>query len=782
MAISRRDFLAGTAGATIGFGLGALSHQFPLAPPQVGPDWRPGKETFRPSTCMLCPAHCGIQGRLVDGELSRIDGNPLHPVSRGGLCPKGRAGIQMLYHPGRLRGPVERIGPPGSEEFRSISWEEASGRVATAIRSARGSANPGTIEFLAGNTTGVMKEVVSMFCRTCGTDRILVDDYRDGSADVMQLCQGIDTPPAFDLAGSDLVLSFGASLAESWWSLPLAAGARGSEAGSDARWIQADVRMSRSAAGADQWIPVHPGTYGTLALGIAYLILKEGLYDADTVSRHVLGWEDWTGDDGIMHAGFRTLALRHGPPDMVAARTGVPPRTLAGLAKSFGTARRPVAVWDHAVSWRAGGLSDALAIHALNILVGGLNRPGGVLIQPTLPLSGEHMPGTLSAGGPELSNAALTSTTWPSEEGADASPSPQVLFLYQSNPVASNPNADEVRRALSKIPLVVSFSPFLDQTARHADLILPDHVYLERWQDAPSPSTVPFPVWGIVQPVTPPIHDTRATGDVMLDLIARLDGSNSAAGRFSSVERMVRARGQALAGAHRGSAFVEPIRREELRQLEERGWWLPHGEEENSYWDSMLAAGGWFDPFYDYHDRSGASRHPDGKVWIFPAEARRRLGDSGESLAEGFLPIRTGPVQDDHAKNPYPLQMVPFRVQTLASGGTPLMPWLLENLGVLTGNRWETWIEVNPETATEHEILQGQRVRVESRVGAFEAAVKVFPGAQPGVINVPYGLHTSVSGWGNPRGSNPLRAVGKSVDPVTGLPDWYSTRVRLVPV
>jgi anaerobic selenocysteine-containing dehydrogenase len=71
-------------------------------------------------------------------------------------------------------------------------------------------------------------------------------------------------------------------------------------------------------------------------------------------------------------------------------------------------------------------------------------------------------------------------------------------------------------------------------------------------------------------------------------------------------------------------------------------------------------------------------------------------------------------------------------------------------------------------------------VRIESRIGGFEAVVRVFPGAQPGVVNVPYGLHTRVEGWGEPNGANPLAATGRDVDPVSGMPDWHSTRVRLV--
>ena len=780
MATSRRDFLAGAAGAGVGFGLGAFSHQFPFPPPQVGPDWRPGKETFVPSTCLLCPAHCGIRARLVDGVFTRIDGNPLHPVSEGGLCPKGRAGIQLLYHPGRLKGPLRRVGPPGSDAFEPISWESAVDQVAAALRSARSAGEPGSVEWLVGDASGVMGELVSAFCRAYGTSRVTVDDYRDGAADVLRLCQGIAAPPAYDLGASDLVVSFGAGLAEAWWAFPQAARARDAERGRGPRWVQVDVRLSRTAAGADQWIPVRPGSYGTLALGLAYLIAKEGLYDADAVSSRVSGWEDWTDDTGTRHVGYRTLVLRHGRPDDVSARTGVPVARLVELAKAFGTARSPVAVWDQAVSWRSGGLADALAIHTLNILTGRLNRPGGVLVQPTLSLPGP-LDGA-AADSLDLSKAALTSTSWPLTAREGGAPATRVLFLYHSNPVASTPRSEEVRQALAKVPLVVSFSPFFDESARYASLVLPDHTYLERWQDALAPAAVAFPVWGVVQPVTKPIHDTRATGDVILDLAARLGGEVNAWSRWSSVEQIVRERGQALAGAHRGSAFVETFRRQELRELEGRGWWLPHGQPTEEYAETILESGGWFDPIYDYHDRSGVSQHRDGRVWLFPAEARRRLQGSAEPLAEGFLPIPAASASADGADKAFPLRLVPFRVLTLASGGTALMPWLLEHLGVLTGQAWETWAEVHPKTAGELGLQSGQRVRVESQAGAFEATLRLFRGAQPGVVSVPYGLHTRVDGWGEPRGANPLVAVGRRTDPATGLPDWYSTRVRLTPV
>jgi hypothetical protein len=176
--------------------------------------------------------------------------------------------------------------------------------VTAALRSARSEGEAGSVEWLVGDVTGVMGELVSAFCRAYGTSRISVDDYRDGAADVLRLCQGIAAPPAYDLGDSDLVVSFGAGLAEAWWALPQAARARDAEPGRGPRWVQVDVRLSRTAAGADQWIPVRPGSYGALALGLAYLIAKEGLYDADAVSSRVSGWEDWTDDAGTRQVGY----------------------------------------------------------------------------------------------------------------------------------------------------------------------------------------------------------------------------------------------------------------------------------------------------------------------------------------------------------------------------------------------------------------------------------------------------------------------------------------------
>ena len=775
MAIDRREFLAGIGGFGLGLGLGGVSHWLPLAPPRVGPDWAPGVESFISSTCTLCPAHCGIRGRLMDGRLVGIAGNPLHPVSRGGLCAKGVAGLQILYHPARLTGPVERTGPPGSGEFKPVTWDYALDLVATRLGELRDQGKSQSLMWLSGRTSGLMGDLVRHFARVYGTPHLIPDDYPDGASEVLRLSQGIDSPPAFDLTSSDYVLSFGVPLFEAWSGMPQAAAARDAVPGP--RWVQVDVRHSRTAAGSDDWLAVRPGTYGLLALGFAYVILKEGIYDAERVSENVVGLEDAIDENGQSIPGFRSLVVRHGRTEQVAQRTGVPPETIIRIAKELGSARASVAVWDHAVSWRSGGLADALAIHALNILVGAIDRPGGTLVQPALPVPPAFGGQTTNAVPPPSSS--FTRANWAALIGGESTPPPEALFMYYSNPVGSSPNGEDVVKALARIPLVVSFSPFLDESARHANLVLPDCTYLERWQDAPSPAAIPISVWSVVQPMIEPLHDTRSTGDVILDLGARLGGEIAASMPASSFEELVVARGKVLAGVQRGGVFDDELSRMELRELESRGWWVPHGQSESEFWQAVRERGGWFDPYYDYHDRSMFSRFDDGKARLFSLEARRRIGQSASEIAGGALPFEL-PQGEGNAS--HALVLNPYRVMTLASGGTALLPWLLENLGVMTGNAWETWIEINPETAREHDLDDGRMVRVESALGHFDARVRVFAGAQPGVVNVPYGLHTSAEGWGEVKGANPLQAVGNRLDATTGLPDWYSTRARVVPI
>lgn len=150
---------------------------------------------------------------------------------------------------------------------------------------------------------------------------------------------------------------------------------------------RSDTRFSRTAAWAHEWVGVRPGTHAVLALGIAYVLINEELYDADFVARYVSGFEDRTDEAGRVQPGYRSLVQRNYRTEEVSAITGVPVERIVALAKAFGEEHPSVAVCGPDVLLAPDGLLAGLAVHSLNVLAGNINQPGGVLFGEDPPLS-----------------------------------------------------------------------------------------------------------------------------------------------------------------------------------------------------------------------------------------------------------------------------------------------------------------------------------------------------------------------------------------------------------
>jgi anaerobic selenocysteine-containing dehydrogenase len=296
-----------------------------------------------------------------------------------------------------------------------------------------------------------------------------------------------------------------------------------------------DTRFSMTAAKADEWLPVRPGTDAALALGIAHVIVRDGLQDQAFLRDHGFGFEDWVDESGHRHEGFRTMILRDYKPSSVAARTGVSEEKITRIAHEFGNARPAIAMGDRGVSRYPNGLYTRWSIHCLNALVGNIDQPGGILTPPEIPFTplpslvadpvAEHGRTRPRIDGAGTADAPLATSAVHRLPDAIRSGEPypvKAAFLYHANPLFSLPAALRMREALDRVPFVVSFSPYLDESALASDLVLPDHIFLERWQDDPTPRNVGFPVLGIRRPARAPLYDTRATSDVLFALAKAL--------------------------------------------------------------------------------------------------------------------------------------------------------------------------------------------------------------------------------------------------------------------
>jgi anaerobic selenocysteine-containing dehydrogenase len=652
------------------------------------------------------------------------------------------------------------------------------------LRAVREAGRPEALALLSGYCAGTMVDVWGQFLRAFGSPNHVRDEYADGTDTIMALAHGIPRAPGYDLDRAGLVLSFGAPLFESWWSpvQALAAfGGRGSDEGGRPRFVQVDTRFSRTAAATQEWVGVRPGTHAALALGIAYVLIRDELIDDRFVAERVSGFEDFTDARGRTRDGYRSLVMSNYRTEEVSGVTGVSVERITSLARAFARTRPAVAVCGSDVMRSPDGLLAGLAVHSLNVLVGNISRAGGVMFgdePPLEPLPEPILDATARAG---LKRQPIGSLEVPFEGGdrplrfaetiARSSESRvETLLLYYANPLESSARPDLWREALDRIPFVVSFSPFLDETSGYADVILPDLLAYERWQDAPTPASYPYPVWGVARPLVEPQEGGIHTGDVVLALARDLGGSVADSLPFGGFEDLLKARARGLFSTRRGMILGDEFELRHHRQMEQRGWWLPEHSDFERFWEELVERGGWVDLFYDDTDPSRVSRRPDGRIALMPEELLRFL-DADGLMGAPFSPVSRTSLA---AAVEFPLRLIPYRLSTLASGTLALERWLVEQPSLLPEVFWIPWVEVSSGTASELGVADGTMVWVVSARDRYRARLKIYPGTAPGTVCAPYRLR-------HPDGSqaNPLRLLDDSRDPLTGLSAWFTTQIRL---
>jgi len=135
--------------------------------------WNRGEERLVSSTCLQCPGRCGIRVRVFEGRAVKIEGNPQHPLNRGGLCPKGQAGLQVLYDPDRIPGPMRKIGGRSSTEWEAISWNEALDVLTRRLADLRDAGRSEALLLMGGRFPGHMRELLERFARAYGTPNLV---------------------------------------------------------------------------------------------------------------------------------------------------------------------------------------------------------------------------------------------------------------------------------------------------------------------------------------------------------------------------------------------------------------------------------------------------------------------------------------------------------------------------------------------------------------------------------------------------------------------------------
>jgi anaerobic selenocysteine-containing dehydrogenase len=819
LGLNRRNFIKFLVGGTVGVHLTPLPWKLidDVAIWTQNWSWVPvpakGKFTQANTLCTLCPGSCGISVRKVDERPVHIAGQENYPINSGSICPLGAGGLQLLYNENiRFTSPMKRVGPKGSGQFERISWEEALKILSDKIKELRHQQKPETLAAIDGNPAGSsMSLLIQRFLEAVGSPHYLtIPSAEDTYAMANLLMQGHAGSPAYDLENADFILSFGCGLLEGWgapgrvlhaWSLW-----RQESLKSKVKIIQIEARASNTASKADQWMAITPGTETALALGLAHVLVKQGLYHKEFVEHFTFGFNDWTGPDNQNHMGFKRLVLEKYAPETVARITGLKAEEIVNLAIGFSQARAPLALCGKGKAHLNGNLFEYMAIQALNALRGNINQPGGSLVLDPLPLKAwpDIKPDAIAKNGlqkPRLDQAGSPSYPFtPSlihklSEAIQKSSKPVIdtLLIFSANPVYTLPGNATFKQALPKIPFIVSFSPYQDETALSADLILPDHTYLEKMEDRVSPTGLPYPLYGLTQPIIKPLYDTRQSGDVLIKLAGLLGNSVKAALPWNNFEEAIKERAEGLFKAAAGLTSFNPAAPvwDELHKSDPI---KADYQSLDDMWQKIKSSGLWYQPRHAFQNWDKIFKTSSKKFEFFSTTIERAIAELAKTKdpkavltslgikAEGdeaLLPhYEAGPSLV--GKDQYPLLLIPYELINLSSNWLPNPPYLNKTLFDHILYKNECFAEINPSTAADYHLRDGDRVVISSVKGRIKVRVNFFAGAMPGVLFLPLGFgHSAYDDFQKAKGVNPLEILDLSHDPLSGLPAWWNTYVKI---
>ncbi|GIE95686.1 molybdopterin oxidoreductase family protein [Paractinoplanes rishiriensis] len=709
----------------------------------------PTRTAYR--TCPLCEAACGLELTVTGDRITAARGDREHVFSHGFVCPKGATFGQLTADPDRLRRPlVRRAG-----RLEEASWDEAFAAVEAGLRPIAAEHGPDAIALYLGNPnvhTMAGGLYVSPLVRTLGSRNVFTASTVDQMPKHVSCGFMFGHPltiPVPDVDRTDLLLILGANPWESNGSLATAADLPGRLKAIQARggrFVVVDPRRTRTAEAADEHLFIRPGTDAYLLFGIVHTLFEEGLVDLGALAGHVTGL-----------AGVRDLALDFAPEAM-AVVCAVPADRIRGLAREL------AAAGSAAVYGRIGtctvefGTLTSWLVDVVNVLTGNLDRPGGVMFPEAA-----HVRARTRAGGKgfrtgrwhsrvrglpevrgELPVAALADEIETGGEGQV-----RALLTVAGNPVLSTPNSDRLDRALAGLGFMVSVDPYLNETTRHADVVLPPaDVARKGHYDFAFLALAVRNFAAYSPPVLPPDPDGGMDEcDILARLILILSGRG--AGTDPAVlhdhlldQALQRAGGEVaelrekVTGDHPAERLLDVALRtgaygltlDELRAH-------PHGIDLGPLRPRIPEV----------------LQTPSGTVELCPAPIAadvERLRAGLDRRRDGFVLIGRRHLRSNNS-------------------------WM-HNVPALVKGRDRCTLQIHPDDAAKLGIGTGGTARVTSRVGELTAPVEITETVMPGVVSLPHGWGHDRPGTrmtvaaANPGVNSNVLTDETSVDPLSG--------------
>jgi molybdopterin guanine dinucleotide-containing S/N-oxide reductase-like protein len=644
-----------------------------------------------------CPDACGTLITVEDGRATRIQGDPAHPITQGFLCAKVAKYLDRVYSPDRVLYPMRRIaakGAGGPEAFRRISWDDALNEVTERLKQISGEFGPEAIlPYSYGGNLGVLNggSMDMRFFHRLGASQLLRTICAATGGDAITSIYGagkIGTEPE-QFRHSKYIIAWAANIHGNNIHLwPFVEEARRN----GAKLVVIDPYKTRTARVADWHIAINPGTDVALALGLLHIILRDGLHDADYISKYTDGFEE-----------LRKRLPKY-TPQQVSEWTGVSVAHIEKLAHEYARTKPAVIRLNYGIQRTQNGGAAVRAVCMLPIITGSFKEVGGGL---QLSLSGSY---GLDASGlqrPDLMHKSplgrdarsINMVELGKALNAVNDPPVKALFVYNCNPAAVCPEHNLVVRGLKREDLfTVVHEQFFTDTTDYADILLPATTFFEQKDLVKSYGHIYLQV---SQQAIEPLGECKSNVDLFRELAQRMGFEDPCF--HETVDEII---DSALAS---GAPQLKGITRERLEH-EPQVRLNVHGDENEKPW--LPFANGFLTP--------------NGKARLYDATL---IAYGMDPVAE-FVP----PEESRHTENAkrYPLELLARKADNFLNSS-------FVNLPSLQKMERQQELEMSRQDAEARGIRDGERVRVFNERGEIFLTARVDGAVAPGVVGAKLG-------------------------------------------
>jgi anaerobic dimethyl sulfoxide reductase subunit A len=667
-----------------------------------------------------CGGKCLLVAHVVDGRVTKVTADE-EALRRFHIepCVRGLVYERRVHHPDRLTKPLIRTGPRGRAEFREASWDEALTLVAERLAEIREAHGPGGFLSMgrSGSFTACLhatRIVTQRFLSLAGGFLGTTGNYSNGAAGPASLyTYGTEETgnSRSDWLRSKLLLIWG------WDPVVTVLGSHTSWALREAKRqgipiVVVDPRRTATAAYADRWIPIRPGSDVALLNALAWELVRNGWHDEASLRRHTVGWEAYLAYLAGTEDGVPKTAEWQEPI------TGVPAETARWLAREYGT-RRPAALMPGWAPQRSRqGEQFHRAAAALACFAGyvgvpgggaaGINRGPGPAGAAQLPVP----PNPFKATIPIYRWVDCVLRGYGASAGGDGSPGeaeyparPRAIYLVGGSPLGQHPDTHKTARALEALDFIVAHDQFMNPSARYADVLLPATTFLER-----NDILIPYDGIGAFylfqQQAIPPVGQSRNDFDILAEVAGRLGfGEAYTEGRDED-------------GWLRWIADAAGI--PDYEAFRERGlhFTTPPGEDGDPEGAEPHVA------FQEQVEGRAPWATPSGKIELYSERLARR-DDPMVPPIPRYIDHAEGPT--DPLRTRFPLQLISPKSKRRTNS---TMDNVFDD---------EQAVTLHPADAASRGLQPGQRVRVWNERGAVLVPVRVSERVLAGVAELPSG-------------------------------------------